>query len=324
MTELFGGSCATIVRTRARAARPDRFMRITGCSLVLRMANPKNAYAENVPGNFFVDDTCIDCDLCRQIAPSVFKEEWDHSVVSHQPTTAAETHRAAMALVACPTASIGARDKIDAATIDAAFPEHVDENVYFCGYASRNSYGASSYLIVRPEGNILVDSPRFAQTLVRRIEALGGVSLMVFSHQDDVADHEKFHQHFDCPRVIHRADSRAVPAERLLDGAEPSALDNDLLAIPVPGHTRGHVVFLSRNKFLFTGDHLAWSDNRGGLIAFRDVAWYSWGEQVQSMRRLLDYRFEWVLPGHGRRVHLASDAMHQSLAECVRWMESKA
>jgi glyoxylase-like metal-dependent hydrolase (beta-lactamase superfamily II) len=229
-----------------------------------------------------------------------------------------------MALVACPTASIGTRTKIEASAVAELYPEPVDENVYFCGYASRDSYGASSYLIVRPEGNVLIDSPRFAGPLVRRIEELGGVALMLFSHQDDIADHDRFHEHFGCPRVIHRADSRGIPAERLLEGDEAISLDPDLVAIPVPGHTRGHVVFLYRNKFLFTGDHLAWSDNRHGLIAFRDVAWFSWREQTKSMKRLLDYRFEWVLPGHGRRAQLTPDAMHHSLAECIRWMESRA
>ena len=81
--------------------------------------------------------------------------------------------------------------------------------------------------------------------------------------------------------------------------------------------------FLYRNKFLFTGDHLAWSDNRRGLIAFRDVAWYSWPEQTRSMKRLLDYRFEWVLPGHGRRAHQPADVMHQSLIDCIAWMQTK-
>jgi hypothetical protein len=38
------------------------------------MANPKKRVPENVPGDFFVDSTCIDCDACRQIAPSVFGE----------------------------------------------------------------------------------------------------------------------------------------------------------------------------------------------------------------------------------------------------------
>jgi glyoxylase-like metal-dependent hydrolase (beta-lactamase superfamily II) len=226
-----------------------------------------------------------------------------------------------MALVACPTASIGSRSKLDSRAAAEAYPELIDENVYFCGYASPNSYGAASYIIARPEGNILVDSPRYARTLVQRIEKMGGISLIFFSHRDDVADHQKFHDHFGCPRIIHRADARGIETEQFLDGDEPIALNDDLVAIPVLGHTQGHVVLLYRNKFLFTGDHLAWSDNRGGLIAFRDVAWYSWREQTKSMKRLLDFRFEWVLPGHGRRAHQPQDAMHQSLINCIEWME---
>src|SRR5215831_14101731 len=174
------------------------------------MANLNRAYSENIPGNFFVDDTCIDCDLCRQIAPSVFKEESDHSVVYRQPDSPAETHRAAMALVACPTASIGSRSKLDSRAAAEAYPELIDENVYFCGYASPNSYGAASYMITRPEGNILVDSPRFAQKLVRQMEQLGGIARIVFSHRDDVADHQKFHEHFGCRRLIHRADAAGI------------------------------------------------------------------------------------------------------------------
>jgi glyoxylase-like metal-dependent hydrolase (beta-lactamase superfamily II)/ferredoxin len=285
------------------------------------MANANRAYPDNLPGSFFVDDTCIDCDLCRQIAPSVFKEASDHSFVYHQPASPSETHKAAMALVACPTGSIGSRTKLDSRAAAAAYPELVDDNVYFCGYASPNSYGASSYFITRPEGNILIDSPRYARTLVRRIEEMGGVALMLFSHRDDVADHQKFHEHFGCRRVIHRADARGIETEQVVEGDEPIALDKDLLAIPVPGHTRGHVVLLYRNKFLFTGDHLAWSEHRGGLIAFRSVAWYSWREQTKSMKRLLDFGFEWVLPGHGRRAHQPQDVMHRSLIECIEWME---
>jgi len=285
------------------------------------MANSNRSYAENIPGNFFVDDTCIDCDLCRQIAPSVFKEEYDHSSVYHQPGSPGETHRAAMALVACPTGSIGTREKTEIRAAATAYPECIDDNVYFCGYASPNSYGAASYYLTRPEGNVLIDSPRFARNLVKRMEDMGGISLMLFSHRDDVADHEKFRQHFGCPRVIHEADARGINAEQFLKGDEPIRLDHEILAIPVPGHTKGHVVYLYRNKFLFTGDHLAWSDNRRGLIAFKDVAWYSWREQTKSMKRLLDFRFEWVLPGHGRRAHQPEDVMHRSLVDCIEWME---
>lgn len=38
------------------------------------------------------------------------------------------------------------------------------------------------------------------------------------------------------------------------------------------------------------------------------------------MKRLLDYRFEWVLPGHGRRVFLPAEKMKVELERCVEWM----
>jgi glyoxylase-like metal-dependent hydrolase (beta-lactamase superfamily II) len=202
----------------------------------------------------------------------------------------------------------------------AAYPELIEENVYFCGFAARASYGGASYLILRPEGNVLIDSPRYASQFGRRLEELGGVSTMFLTHRDDVADHEKFREHFGCKRIIHRADAGRIQAEQLLEGQNPMPIDEDMLTIPVPGHTRGHAVLLYRNKYLFTGDHLAYEDDR--LEAFRDVCWYSWREQTKSMKRLLDYRFEWVLPGHGRRGHKSADVMHQKLIECIEWMES--
>lgn len=284
------------------------------------MANQKQSYADNAPGDFFVDRTCIDCDLCRQIAPATFRETSDHSFVWRQPETSEDRMRSLMALVACPTGSIGSRRKEDVRPAIAAFPEPVAENVHFCGFASERTYGASSYLIVRPEGNILVDSPRFAQHLVARLEALGGVALMCLSHIDDVGDHQKFHDHFRCDRIIHGAEGRNMAAERILEGDDPVPVGSDVLAIPTPGHTRGHLAWLYRHKFLFTGDHLAWASSGDRLTAFRGVTWYSWPVQTRSMERLLAYDFEWVLPGHGRRVHLPAPEMARKLRSCVEWM----
>jgi len=111
--------------------------------------------------------------------------------------------------------------------------------------------------------------------------------------------------------------------ETVVRGDDPVEIDQDLFAIPVPGHTRGHMVFLYQNKFLFTGDHLAWSPNRNSLIAFRSACWYSWTEQTRSMERLLDYDFEWVLPGHGRIHHDSREQMRKQLARCVDWMKMR-
>jgi glyoxylase-like metal-dependent hydrolase (beta-lactamase superfamily II)/ferredoxin len=281
----------------------------------------------NVPGDFFVDSTCIDCDACRQIAPETFSEDGDYSVVFHQPQSDEETKQALMALVACPTASIGTTEHHDAHIGIDAFPVQVADNVYFCGFTAESSFGAWSYLITRPEkdgGNVLIDSPRFASQLVKKIENMGGVRTMFLTHRDDVADHERFAAKFRCERVMHADDGAArLGMEKILDGAEPVELDSELIAIPVPGHTRGHTVLLYRQEFLFSGDHLAWSPNRRSLIAFRSACWYSWTEQIKSMEKLLDYSFEWVLPGHGR-IHQASrEQMRIELARCVDWMKTR-
>ena len=288
------------------------------------MARIDAALDGNVGGNFFVDDTCIDCDLCRQIAPESFAAQAGQSVVSSQPESEAQTHQAQMALVACPTGSIGTRETTDLKEAIRSFPIEIEEGVYFCGFASRYSYGAASYLIVRPEGNILVDSPRFTSSLARGIAELGGISMMFLTHRDDVADHQKFHERFGCERIIHRAEGRVVPAERFLEGRARVSLGEDLTAIPTPGHTRGHAVLHYKNRFLFTGDHLAWSPRYERLVAFRELNWYSWPETIKSMADLTAYRFEWVLPGHGRRAHFEAEIMSTKLAECVEWMKQVA
>jgi len=289
------------------------------------MAQPALRLESNVPGDFFVDSTCIDCDACRIFAPAVFHDAGEQSAVYHQPETEEELLAAQRALISCPTASIGTLEKHDMRVAVASLPEHVDDDVYRCGYTSESSFGAVSYLVHREDGNLLIDSPRFTEPLARNIARLGGARRMLLTHRDDVADHEKFHERFGCDRVLHHADigSGTRSVELQPAGLDPVTLAPDLLMIPTPGHTRGHAVFLYRDRFLFTGDHLAWSEARGHLYAFRSACWYSWTEQIRSMERLLDYRFEWVLPGHGRPVHLPAEAMHASLEKCVAWMKTK-
>lgn len=288
------------------------------------MATPTKRRSENVPGEIYVDSTCIDCDTCRWMAPEVFKEQGGQSAVHHQPATPELKLKALQALVACPTASIGAapgepllKDAV------ASFPIPIDGPVCHAGYHSENSYGAASYFIKRAAGNVLIDSPRFAAPLVKRLEAEGGVKYLYLTHRDDVADHADLRKHFGCERILHADDidagTRSV--EIVVKGEGELRLADDIVIIPVPGHTKGHTVLNFQNKYLFTGDHLAYSERRGRLVAFHDACWYSWGEQTRSMEKLLNYRFEWVLPGHGRRWHADAGAMHEALAACVKWMK---
>lgn len=270
------------------------------------MARRTDAPADNAPGPFFVDRTCIDCGTCYQFAPETFEDGGDRARVHAQPADALARLRASMALVACPVGSIGTDDRSEVPTATRAFPHPVTEDVYFCGYTSEKSFGAWSYLIRRPGGNVLVDSPRAAEPLMKNLEALGGVSMMVLSHRDDVADHAAYQARFGFQRVMHKADG-FTGLERLVEGDEPIALAEDLLLIPTPGHTAGSVCLLHRDC-LFTGDHLWWNPDQGRLSASRTYNWHSWHQQLDSLEKLLAFDFTWVLPGHGSLHHAESPA----------------
>ena len=131
---------------------------------------------------------------------------------------------------------------------------------------------------------------------------------------------------FDCRRVLHKDDVtiRTRGVEWQPEGSAPIAIDDDITMIPTPGHTRGHAVYLYRQHYLFSGDHLAWDPEAQRLEAFEDACWYSWEEQIASMEKLRAFSFEWLLPVHGRRVHLSPTAMRPQLERCIEWMLTRA
>jgi glyoxylase-like metal-dependent hydrolase (beta-lactamase superfamily II)/ferredoxin len=289
------------------------------------MANPKKRLPQNVAGEFFVDSTCINCDACRQLAPATFADSGDYSFVYAQPHSAEEQRQAVQALLSCPTGSIGTLHSNNAKEVKADFPLPLEDGVFYCGFNSQKSYGGNSYFIQHPAGNWLVDSPKFLPYLAGRLEQLGGVRYLFLTHRDDVADAERYAKHFGSQRIIHREELHSQPgAERVIEGLEPVELSPGFLCIPTPGHTRGHCVLLYGQRFLFTGDHLDWSREDKALSASPDYCWYSWPEQTRSMAKLLDYSFEWVLPGHGQRVKLPPDVMRREMTILVRWMQAQA
>jgi glyoxylase-like metal-dependent hydrolase (beta-lactamase superfamily II)/ferredoxin len=287
------------------------------------MARLARAVPGNAPGDLFVDDACIACDTCRALAPGTFGGEEDEpAFVARQPGEEAERRRALLALVACPVAAIGSRSKVGVADAARACPDPFAPGVLRCGYAAESSFGAAAWLVLRPDGNVLVDSPRYAAPLRDGLRALGGARLMFLTHRDDVADHVRWREALGCQRVLHARDQGAPTrdVERRLEGDAPTALGPGLLAVPVPGHTAGSAALLVDDTFLFTGDHL-WGDARGRLGASRAVCWWSWESQIRSMERLLEHRFEWVFPGHGRPWRGRSPAhARDALARLVREM----
>lgn len=64
---------------------------------------------DNEPGRYYVDHQCIDCDVCRDVAPGNFTRnvEEGYSFVYRQPGNAEEEELCREALEACPVDAIG-------------------------------------------------------------------------------------------------------------------------------------------------------------------------------------------------------------------------
>ncbi len=73
------------------------------------MATLTDRNPDNVPGRYYVDSSCIDCDQCRALAPELFARNADTGLgyVRRQPVTQEEIDLAEEALTACATESIG-------------------------------------------------------------------------------------------------------------------------------------------------------------------------------------------------------------------------
>lgn len=283
---------------------------------VVAMARPDLRHGGNAPGAWYVDERCIDCGTCRDLAPVTFAGLGSQSVVVSQPDDAGAERGAWLAAQACPTRSIGTLDRRPGP--GRLYPWRLLEGVYDLGYTSVDSFGASSYLVTNPGGGLLVDSPRFMPGLVRSVEELGGVAHVLLTHRDDVADAGRWAQHFQAQVWIHEHDRSAAPfATEVVRGVETTEVMPGVHCVPVPGHTRGSVVWLV-GDVAFTGDSLAWSQARADLTAFQATCWYSWPAQLASLERLARACTpSWVLPGHGARCHLPPVELHERLLALV-------
>lgn len=73
------------------------------------MAEVKDKLEDNVRGKFYVDDQCIDCDVCRDTAPKNFtrNDENGYSYVYKQPETTEELALCEESMNVCPVEAIG-------------------------------------------------------------------------------------------------------------------------------------------------------------------------------------------------------------------------
>src|SRR5262249_42595864 len=125
--------------------------------------------------NWYIDDRCVNCDVARQLAPSLIAQVAGESQVIRQPRTVGETETLYAAAFACPTRSIRPPTGRLIPTRDP-FPLRLDEDLYLCGHNSIHTAGANAYLLRRATTTFMIDTPRWSDSLATRYAERGQVT----------------------------------------------------------------------------------------------------------------------------------------------------
>ena len=266
-----------------------------------------------------IHQRCTGCDVARQVAPGLIGAEYGangRSVILRQPETEAEVRAMNAAAFACHVGAIQpVEGKLDPA-LDP-YPMALDDKVYFCGHNSPMNVSANSFLLRRPNGLMMVDTPLFSNALAARYEALGPITDVLLTHRDHAAHGERYAERFGARLWIHEGDLDSAPtADHVMRGTEPIEIAEGVVAHPLYGHTEGNVIFVADDTYCFTGDSFYWCRTTGDIEVFEDVTWLSIRDLAASMRRTVPrLEFEWLLPGHGDRIRLPKPEMARRMRD---------
>jgi len=270
---------------------------------------------------WFVDDRCTDCDVARQLAPGLVEQVDGRSKVVRQPRNVTEQTALVSAAFACHTKSIRLTEGRVEPALDP-YPLALTSDVYFCGHNAPQTFGANSYLVVRPGGNLMIDTPRWSEPLAAKYEALGPVTDVLLTHRDHAAHGREYADRFGANLWIHQGDLDSAPdADRVI--TERTEVVDGVTAYPFPGHTEGSVLYLVDNRYCFSGDSIYWSRASADIEVVEAVTWFS----IEVLARTLatsvdDLRFEWLLPGHGDRIRLPANEMTRRLRDLAERVQA--
>jgi len=264
-----------------------------------------------------ITSTCRICRAAWNLAPGMIAAGEDgKAIFVRQPETPDEMMQAWRAALACPTGSILAPHGVPVP--DHVFPQELAPSLYRLGYNDNATAGAHPFFIRTSTGlNILIDGPRYVEKLVAFFEQHGGLDHVLLTHRDDVGASAKYAQRFGARLWIHENDREASPeATDILTGYDITEPIPGVTVIPIPGHTIGSVAFLADER-LFVGDSLNWLIDEKRLWTNPLRCWDDWDMQRRSLKRLQDFRFDYLLAGHGGSIGLPPERMQAELATCL-------
>ncbi len=174
------------------------------------------------------------------------------------------------------------------------------ENVYWFEASHPSTYGAVAYLLLHPEGSILIDVPVYSPETVRAIQTFGPLRYIFITHRDDIGPAAEFQNFFKARVILHRTEVRYYREGTVdLPFEGDFMLHPDIAIVHIPGHTPGSAALVDRRPpgVVFVGDAVNLDD--AGELYVPPHPWdFDPVLKRYSLKKLLDFEFEVILPAH--------------------------
>jgi glyoxylase-like metal-dependent hydrolase (beta-lactamase superfamily II) len=194
-------------------------------------------------------------------------------------------------------------------TRSSSTPQDVNIDKILAFPPNRDTLGGTSYLIVRNEGNILVDCPAieqinqdFWQCLGLDKPTPGAVRWFFITHRGAIGKVAEIQAALDCEILIQEQEAYLLPGLTFTTFNQEFILDDTTQVIWTPGHSPGSSCLYYRGfgGVLFSGRHLV-PNLEGEAVPFRTATTFHWPRQLKSVQAMRD-RFspetlQYICPG---------------------------
>jgi len=178
-----------------------------------------------------------------------------------------------------------------------------------------SSFKFNAYLLIRPEGNVLMYGPgKNIEQYYEFIASKGGIKRVFISHRDEASQNcTKVAKHFKaqvyCPQVEEEEITKKCPVDKTFSGDQ--IVDKTLEIIFTPGHSPGSSCFLWKapdgKRILFTGDNVVLREDGWGVYIM-DAS--NLPTTIKSMQKLRNLEVDVVCPGGYSGEHAYEEVTH--------------
>ncbi|MFB2922654.1 MBL fold metallo-hydrolase [Aerosakkonema funiforme] len=154
---------------------------------------------------------------------------------------------------------------------------------------NRDTLGATAYLIVENQTNILVDCPAWDEENQKFLQERGGVSWLLIAHRGGIGKAREIQQAFSCRVAIQEQEAYLLPKLDVTTFRQELTLTPQTQAIWTPGHSPGSscLYYSALGGVLFAGRHLL-PDKEGVPVPLRTSKTFHWPRQIRSVQLLRD------------------------------------